>query len=207
MGKKEEQSKEVYNKMAKEYDSSQEGKYTRLHKTELLKQVKIKDGDAILDVACGNGVLLNELSKKARVDAAGTDISKNMVAIARDRYPNYVFAEGSSFPLDFPDKSRDVITVSCAFHHFENPQGFANECMRVLKAKGAVYMAEPYFSPMVRWIANHIVFPLSHSGDVKVYSQKELYDYFEKAGFSEIETYIKGTVLFVSAKKLLNENP
>ena len=60
---------------------------------------------------------------------------------------------------------------------------------------------------MVRWIANYIVFPLSHSGDVKVYSQKELYDYFEKAGFSEIETYIKGTVLFVSAKKLLNENP
>ncbi len=207
MGKKEEQSKEVYNRMAREYDSSQEGKYTRPHKTELVKQVEIKDGDAILDVACGNGVLLNELSKKARVDAAGTDISKNMVAIARDRYPNYDFAEGSSFPLDFPDKSRDVITVSCAFHHFENPQGFANECMRVLKAKGAVYMAEPYFSPMVRWIANHIVFPLSHSGDVKVYSQKELYDYFEKAGFSEIETYIKGTVLFVSAKKLLNENP
>ena len=95
----------------------------------------------------------------------------------------------------------DVITVSCAFHHFETPQTFANECMRVLKKNGKVMIAEPFFSPVVRWIANTVVFPFSRTGDVRVYSQKELRLFFESAGFTDIESYTTGTVLFFSATK------
>lgn len=201
MGKKSEQSKEVYNKMASEYDSSPEGNYTRSHKAELIKKVVVKDGDAILDVACGNGVLLAELSKKANVNAFGIDISENMVSVAKKRYPKCSFAAQPCFPLDFANECMNIITVSCAFHHFENPQGFADECMRVLKTGGAIYMAEPYFSPLIRLIANNIVFPFSHTGDVKVFSSKELSFFFEKSGFTDIHTYVKDTVLFLSAKK------
>lgn len=201
MGKKSEQSKEVYNKMASEYDSSPEGNYTRSHKEELIKKVVVKDGDDILDVACANGVLLAELSKKANVNAFGIDISENMVSVAKKRYPKFSFSAQPCFPLDFANQSMNIITVSCAFHHFENPQGFADECMRVLKTGGTIYMAEPYFSPLIRWIANTIVFPFTHTGDIKVYSSKELSFFFEKSGFTDIQTYVKDTVLFISAKK------
>lgn len=201
MSRKSEQSKEIYDKMALEYDSSKEGNYTRTHKAELIKNVFVKDGDAILDVACGNGFLLAELSKKAKVNAYGIDISPNMIAVAKKRYPNCTFVSQPSYPLDFENKSQDVITVSCAFHHFDNPQGFADECMRVLKDDGWIYIAEPYFSPIIRWLANTIVFPFSHSGDVRVYNSKELNSFFEKAGFINIQTYVKDTVLFFSARK------
>ena len=173
MGKKTEQSQKVYNEMAWEYDSAPEGRYTRPHKEEIIKKAALRDGDNILDVACGNGYLLGELSKKARVNAFGVDISESM----------------------------DVITVSCAFHHFETPQVFANECMRVLKKNGKVLIAEPFFSPVVRWLANTVVFPFSKTGDVRVYSQKELQLFFESAGFTDIESYTTGTVLFFSARK------
>ena len=179
MGEKSEQSKEVYNKMASEYDSSPEGNYTRSHKAELLKNVVVKDGDAILDVACGNGMLLAELSKKANVNAFGIDISENMISVAKKRYPKCSFAARPCFPLDFANEYMNIITVSCAFHHFENPQGFADECMRVLKNSGTIYIAEPNFSPLVRWLANTIIFPLSHTGDFRVYSSKELSSFFE----------------------------
>lgn len=201
MGRKSEQSQKVYNEMAQEYDSAPEGHYTRRHKAELIKTVALKDGDNILDVACGNGYLLGELSKKASINAYGVDISENMIAVAKKRHPDGVFTVNPCVPLCFKDASMDVITVSCAFHHFEEPQAFARECMRVLTKNGRVFMAEPFFSPLVRWVANTVVFPLSKKGDVKVCSEKELKNIFELAGFTDIQTYVSGTVLFLSARK------
>lgn len=68
MRKKTEQSQKVYNKMAWKYDTSPEGIYTRPHKEEIIKQVVLRESDSILDVACGNGDLLGELSKKVSVN-------------------------------------------------------------------------------------------------------------------------------------------
>ncbi|MDD3340133.1 MAG: methyltransferase domain-containing protein [Lachnospiraceae bacterium] len=201
MGKKTEQSQKVYNEMAWEYDFAPEGNYTRPHKEEITKKAVLRDGDNILDVACGNGSLLGALAQKARVNAFGIDISENMIEAARERNPACTFAVSPCVPLGFENESMDVITVSCTFHHFEAPQTFANECMRVLKKNGTVLFAEPFFSPMVRWLANTVVFPFTKTGDVRVYSQKELPLFFESAGFTDIESYITGTVLFFLARK------
>lgn len=201
MGKRTERSKRTYNQMAAGYDTSPEGYYTKPHKAELIKQVVIRDGDSVLDVACGNGSLMGALSKKASVHTFGVDLSEQMIAAARERYPACTFAVSSCVPLPFETESMDVITVSCAFHHFEDPRAFVGECMRVLKKNGMVYMAEPFFTPVIRWLANTLVFPFSKSGDVKVYSEQELRTIFWAAGFRVVETYTKGTVLFFSAKK------
>lgn len=201
MGKKTEQSQKVYNKMAWEYDNAPEGRYTRPHKEEIIKKAVLREGDNILDVACGNGRLLGELSKKARVNAFGIDISQSMITVARERYTNCTFAVSPCTPLGFENESMDVITVSCAFHHFETPQAFANECMRVLKKNGRVFIAEPHFSPVVRWLANVVVYSFSKTGDVRVYDQKEIRLFFELAGFTDMESYTTGSVLFFTARK------
>ena len=120
-----------------------------------------------------------------------------MIASARERYPDCTFTVGPCAPLGFENESMDVITVSCAFHHFENPRTFAGECMRVLKSHGKVFIAEPFYSPVVRCLANTLVFPFSNKGD----SQKELRLFFESAGFTGFESYITDTVLFLSAEK------
>lgn len=201
MGKRAERSKITYNSMAAGYDVSPEGSYTRPHRAELLRQVAVCEGDNILDVACGNGTLLGELSKKANIHAFGVDFSENMIAAAQERHPDCTFVVSPCVPLPFKKESMDAITVSCAFHHFEDPHAFAGECVRVLKGGGAVYLAEPFLSSVVRWLANTVWFPFSMSGDVKVYSQQELRTIFEAAGFHDVETSVKGTVLFLTAKK------
>jgi len=71
MNKKTEESRIAYNKMASEYDTSREGQYTRFHIMELSDIVELRDGDIVLDVGCGNGTLLGELSKKAKIQANG----------------------------------------------------------------------------------------------------------------------------------------
>lgn len=194
-------SRNTYNEMADHYDTSPEGNYTKPHKAEILRQIVVHDGDSILDVACGNGTLLGDLSRKANVQAFGVDLSENMIAAAQKRYPNCTFMVSACAPLPFENECMDSMTVSCAFHHFEAPKVFASECMRILKPHGTIYLAEPAFSPVIRFLANTVVFPFSQSGDVKVYSAKELQSIFKSAGFVEIETYIKDTVLFFSAKK------
>ncbi len=204
MGKRTERSKKTYDQMAAGYDTSPEGYYTKPHKAELIKQVILRDGDRIPDVACGNGTLLGALSKKASIHAFGVDLSENMIAAARARHPDCTFMVSSCVPLPFENESMDVITVSCAFHHFEGPRAFVGECMRVLKKNGMVYMAEPFFAPVIRWIANTVVFPFSKSGDVKVYSERELRGMFEAEGFRGVEIYTKGSMLFFLAKNNAN---
>lgn len=201
MGKKAERSKQTYDQMAAGYDFSSEGIYTKSHQAEIIRSIPLRDGDRVLDVACGTGRLLEELEKLAAIQAYGIDLSENMIAIAKQRCPHADFQVHVSSPLPFDKERMHFITVSCAFHHFEKPQEFANECMRVLKDDGRVYLAEPYFPSIIRHLANWFLYPFSHSGDVKVYSGKELSAYFQKAGFHDIQVKQRNTVLLLTAKK------
>lgn len=201
MNRKTEDSRIAYNKIASEYDTSREGQYTRFHIQELSNTIDLREGDIVLDVACGNGTLLNELSKKAKIQAHGLDLSENMIHVAKMRYPNMNFKAQPCYPLEWSDESIDVITVCCAFHHFDNPQGFVNECKRVLKKNGTVYIADPNFGAFLRFIANYFWCPISKSGDVRIYSAKELETMFDYAGFQAVQVYKKGKGLFLKAKK------
>ena len=201
MNKKTEQSRIAYNKIASEYDTSREGVYTRFHIKELSHTIALSEGDIVLDVACGTGTLLQELSKKAKIQANGLDVSENMIHVAKMRYPNMNFKVRPCYPLESSDESIDIITVCCAFHHFDNPQGFVNECKRVLKKNGTVYIADPNFSGLLRFIANKFWFPVSKSGDVRIYSPKELEAFFYNSGFKAVQIYRKDKGLFLKAKK------
>ena len=199
MRRRAEDSRLTYNKMASGYDTSREGRYTRFHIGELSRTVVLRDGDAVLDVACGNGTLLRELSKRAKIRVNGIDIAENMVLAAKARCHSGVFAAAPCCPLPYGDESMDVITVCCAFHHFDCPQEFAEECRRVLRKSGAVYVAEPNFGAALRFLANTFWFPLSKSGDVRVYGGRELRRFFCRAGFQTVQVYRRGTGLFLRA--------
>ena len=201
MNKKTEESRIAYNKIAFEYDTSREGQYTRFHIKELFNTIDLSEGDIVLDVACGNGTLLRELSKKAKIQANGIDISENMIHAAKMRYPNMNFEVKPCYPLEWNDESIDIITVCCAFHHFDNPQGFVNECKRVLKKSGTVYIADPNFGAVLRFLANKFWLPFSKSGDVRIYSPKELEAFFNNSGFKTVQVYKKDKGLFLKAVK------
>ncbi len=201
MSKKTEESRIAYNKIASEYDMSREGQYTRFHIKELADTIDLSEGDVVLDIACGNGTLLRELSKKAKIQANGIDISENMIHAAKTRYPEMNFAARPCYPLEWGDESIDIITICCAFHHFDNPQGFVNECNRVLRKNGTVYMADPNFGAVLRFFANNFWVHFSKSGDVKIYSKKELEEFFYNSGFKTVQVYRKDKGLFLKAKK------
>ncbi len=200
MNNKTEESRIAYNKIASEYDTSKEGQYTEFHIKELSNTIDLREGDIVLDVACGNGTLLRELSKKQKIQANGIDVSEKMIHVAKMRYPNMNFEVKPCHPLEWSEESIDIITICCAFHHFENPQGFVNGCKRVLKKEGTVYVADPNFGAVLRFFANIFWVPFSKSGDVRVYSPKELETFFYNSGFKIVQVYRKDKGLFLKAK-------
>lgn len=105
MNKKTEESRIAYNKIAFEYDTSKEGQYTRFHINELSNMIDLSEGDIVLDVACGNGTLLRELSKKAKIQANGIDVSENMIHVAKMSYPNMNFEIKPCYPLEWKDEN------------------------------------------------------------------------------------------------------
>jgi hypothetical protein len=50
MGKKSEESRDVYNQTAFEYDASREVRYTAFHVKELMNSVELKESDVVLDI-------------------------------------------------------------------------------------------------------------------------------------------------------------
>ncbi|HWP80473.1 MAG TPA: class I SAM-dependent methyltransferase, partial [Candidatus Acidoferrum sp.] len=169
MNKHERRSRAAYDKKAAGYDDTFEGKFTYSYNLLLLEAADIRDGDAVLDVACGNGRLLKMLAGRHAIRGYGIDISEKMIEQANAQNPAMRFSVGSCEALPYPDGSFDVLTVSAAYHHFPHVGVFAREAHRVLKPGGKIYIAEVYYPAVYRALFNPLL-PLLKEGDVKFYS-------------------------------------
>ena len=198
--KKTEQSRKTYNKKAAKYDETYDGRVTQPIKQLLLETIKVQPEQHILDVACGNGSLIAAISKKASVQAFGIDISEEMIKVAKEKYKNISFEAAPAYPLKFDDSSLDTIVVSAAFHHFEKPKAFAEECLRVLKSGGKVYIGEFIMPAFIRFLANAI-FPIINTGDVKLYSESELSAFFTNTRFRVTSTRTNGKCMVLVFEK------
>jgi len=196
---KTEQSKTHYNQLAAEYDDSFDGRFTLAYNRLIAEHAELHDGDKVLDVACGNGRLLSMLSGKAAIKLYGIDISEKMIAEAGAHLKGD-FRVGQAENLRDFAASFDLITVCCAFHHFERPAEFLEEAYRVLEPGGRLIIADPLPAAPVRWAMN-LLFPFMQSGDVKIYSRRHLERFLAQAGFCEILVRISDKRAIVIGRK------
>ncbi|MCL2697267.1 MAG: class I SAM-dependent methyltransferase [Oscillospiraceae bacterium] len=202
MNKNEKGSIKKYNKLAGDYDLSFDGRFTVKFKRKILDFCNVSDGDAVLDVGCGNGSLINAISKKAKIKAYGIDISPNMIAECRKRCKNIDFQVSGGEVLPFDDNNFNVLIICCVLHHLNNPQKFFMEAHRVLKQGGILIVGEPYFPLVIRKFIDWIIIPIHNAGDNKMFSHKSLKRLFADNGFEIAEIYKKGTVQIIKGRKL-----
>ncbi len=198
--KYERRSVQSYQKKADHYDDTFDGRFTREFKEQLLRNVQISTGDRVLDVACGNGRLLEMLSKKHDFAGYGVDISGKMVENARRLNPSMVFAQAGCEALPFQGAFFDVMTVCAAYHHFPDVTGFAKEAFRVLKPNGMLYVAEVYYPSLLRALFNPLI-QFSPAGDVRFYGPDEIIRVLEGAGFQREASRKIGHIQIVSVRK------
>ncbi len=198
--KYEKRSVRSYQRKADHYDDTFDGRFTREFKERLLTAISITGGDRVLDVACGNGRLLQMLSLKHTFDGYGVDLSEKMIENARRLNPSMFFVQSGCDALPFQNAFFDVMTVCAAYHHFPDVSSFASEAFRVLKQGGTLHIAEVYYGRILRALFNPLVH-FSPAGDVRFYGPDEIIGLLESAGFIREAVSIHGHIQIVSVRK------
>jgi SAM-dependent methyltransferase len=99
-------------------------------------------GGIVADVGCGAGSVTQELVRLG-LDAFGIDLSRQMVALARHRYPELRFDVGSMFELGVADGSLGGVLANNSIIHVPwsyRPQVFA-EFHRALRPGGQLMLS------------------------------------------------------------------
>lgn len=101
---------------------------------DLLEFVPPDRQQAILDLGCGTGTLTSELAARAG-EVIGLDASPDMVAAARERYPEIVFITGDALDLPFENRF-DVVFSNAVFHWLPDHDRLLKNIRRALKPGG-----------------------------------------------------------------------
>ncbi len=106
----------------------------------ILDNAGITAGKAVLDVACGTGVLFPDYIARGILDLTAIDISSEMVRIAREKYPQVNILCGDVEEVSF-DRKFDCIMVYNAFPHFPDPDKLIAKLASLLNPGGTLSVA------------------------------------------------------------------
>ena len=93
----------------------------------------IENGTRVLDVGCGDGVLIEYLKKEKNIDVRGLEISKDKVQICISKGLTVIEGNAEIDLKQFPDNSFDYVVLSQTLQAFINPELVINELLRVGK--------------------------------------------------------------------------
>ncbi|WP_440763342.1 methyltransferase domain-containing protein [Natronorubrum sp. DTA7] len=109
----------------------------------LLDAVELQDGDRLLDVACGTGIVARSAVSRVgeRGAVVGLDINEGMLAVAAETTdaeprPPIDWRRGDATDLPFPDGRFDVVCCQQALQFVDEPSAALEEMHRVLASGG-----------------------------------------------------------------------
>ena len=101
----------------------------------------VREGDAVLDAACGTGDLaLADAKAGGRV--TGLDFSERMLERARRKGPGLAWVQGDALALPFADGSFDAATVGFGVRNLDDLEAGLRELRRVLRPGGRLGVLE-----------------------------------------------------------------
>lgn len=107
---------------------------------DLLVRGNINAESVVLEVGCGTGNYLTEISARTHAACYGLDPAEKMLSQARanPRANGIQWRMGYARHLDFPDEMFDLVYTVDVSHHIQHRLTYFQEAMRVLKPGGKV---------------------------------------------------------------------
>ena len=106
---------------------------------DLILAAECRDGDRVLDVGCGTGLVANRINLVSRKFCAitGIDINEGMLTAAR-RNPQIAWHQGSATELPFAEGTFDVVLCQQGLQYFPDRDKAMKEMARVLVPSGQI---------------------------------------------------------------------
>jgi SAM-dependent methyltransferase len=124
----------------------------------------VKRGDAVLDVACGTGIVARTAADIVGSDGrvVGLDLNEAMLAVAARVRPDLEWRQGDVARLPFADGEFDAVLCQMALMFFPDRARALREMSRVVTPNGTVAIcvpasldAQPAYGPFVEMAARH----------------------------------------------------
>ncbi len=173
-------------------DDNWKNNYLRKAQGSLISLLELRVGMRFLDVGCGTGWALGEISRMldGKGEFYGVDMSDKMIEKAAENFGGksnfrFITANAESIPLDVG--LFETIICTNSFHHYLNPLKSLKEMSRLLKPGGAAYILDLSADYGIIKIMDKVskIFDRSH---VKLYGTGEFKKLFENAGLKYSET-------------------
>lgn len=106
------------------------------------KRKKLK----ILDVGCGDGVLLSFIRRKLKgypLDFYGVDLSQEAISIAQKEIRNGHFYKSTVYKLPFRASMFDIVVSTDVIEHISKPKKMLEEIKRTAKKNGKIIIGTP----------------------------------------------------------------
>jgi SAM-dependent methyltransferase len=134
-------------------------KFTAHLPPHLISMTEIADGETVLDVGTGTGVVALQVARQVGEQGrvVGIDLSEGMLAMARRRAmtagleSRLEFQTMDAESLDFGSESFDAAVSLYALRHFPNPLRAVQELFRVLKPGGRAAVAVGSGPSLLSW--------------------------------------------------------
>lgn len=176
-----------YSKLAADYDAKWSF-YVEATVQGTLARMTVTDGERILDVGCGTGVLLSRLAQRnSTLVLCGIDPVPEMLEVARKRLPASVTLEqGWAQTLPFADGSFDKVVSCNMFHYIKQPLQALQEMRRVLAPGGQLVLTDwcdDYLScKLCDWYLR-----MFNSAHYKTHGSARMQQMLQEAGFVSIK--------------------
>ncbi len=93
----------------------------------------IKNNTRVLDVGCGDGILMKHLKENKKVDSRGLEISKKNVQICISKGLSVIEGDAETDLKQFPDLSFEYAILGQTLQAFYNPEKVLDDLLRVSK--------------------------------------------------------------------------
>ncbi len=129
----------------------------------------VREGVSVLDVACGTGVLFPDYKKRKVASVTGIDISRQMVNIAKSKFPEYDVICDDAETYYF-EKKYDAVMIYNAFPHFINAERLIENLSKAIKIDGRLTVAHGMSKEVLEKChsdkAKNISLPLSEKEEI-----------------------------------------
>ena len=156
----------------------------RIEWRRMLGWLAPKEGERILDIACGGGELSLKIAE-CGCEVSGIDMSEDGIEhakrLAEREGITCAFRVGSAEDLPYPDGYFDKIVCSSSLEHFRDDMKALKEMHRVLKPDGSVVLTTDSFTYPISDELKDVHRKIAHV--VNYYTRETLKERFEAAGF------------------------